>query len=29
MHGEWRWETGLDGRGTALVAELQITQLTV
>jgi signal transduction histidine kinase len=29
MHGEWRGETGLDGRGTALVAELQITQLTV
>lgn len=28
MHGEWRWETGLDGRGAALVAELQVTELT-
>lgn len=29
MHGEWRWETGLDGRGTALVADLRVTELTV
>lgn len=28
MQGEWRWESGLDGRGTALVAELQAVELT-
>jgi len=28
MQGEWRWESGLDRRGTALVAELQAVELT-
>lgn len=28
MHGTWRWESGLDGRGTTLVAELQAVELT-
>jgi len=28
MHGTWHWETGLDGRGTTLVAELRATELT-
>ena len=27
MRGEWHWESGLDGRGTSLVAELQAVEL--